>query len=133
MIHEAVVVKADAEHVDAEPGEAGDDVAKDGHEHEAAFADDAAPACMEDGGVPDDDHEGAVFLGIPAPESPPGLIGPDAAKDGADEAEECGKADDAVDHAAEGFGGGGVEALGEEAAKDVDDGKEACEEGGGVS
>ena len=38
FLHEAVGMQADAEHVDAEPGEAGDDVAEDRHDHEAALA-----------------------------------------------------------------------------------------------
>ena len=37
FLHEAVGMQADAEHVHAEPGEAGDDVAEDGHDHQAAL------------------------------------------------------------------------------------------------
>src|SRR3954464_12679796 len=43
-LHEAVRVQPDTQHVDAEPGEAGDDVAEDGHRHDALLADVAAPA-----------------------------------------------------------------------------------------
>ena len=44
------------------------------------------------------DEQRAVLLGVPAPEPAPGLVGPDAAQHGADEAEERGEADDAIDH-----------------------------------
>src|SRR5687767_5607370 len=45
--HKAVGVEADAEHVHAEPGETGDDVAEDGHAHQAALLEDATPACVQ--------------------------------------------------------------------------------------
>ena len=57
------------------------------HGH-AALLDHAAPAGVQDQGVPDDDEQGAVFLGVPAPEAAPGLVGPDAAQHRADEAEQ---------------------------------------------
>ena len=60
---------------------------------------------MEGDRAHDDDHEGAVFFGIPAPEAAPALVGPDAAEDGADKAEEGGKTGDAIDHSGEGTGG----------------------------
>ena len=53
---------------------------------------------MQDGGVPDHDHQRPVFLGIPAPEPAPRLISPDAAQHRADEAKQSGEADDAVNH-----------------------------------
>ena len=99
--HETVGMQADAEHVDPEPGPARDDVAEDCQHHKTALPDQAAPACVEDDGVPEDDQERAVFLRVPTPEATPRLIGPDTAEDGADEAEKRGEADNAVDHATE--------------------------------
>src|SRR5581483_6153703 len=128
-IHETVGVEADAEHVDAEPGEAGDDIAEDGHIHDAAFADHAAPARVQDHGIPDHDEQRAVFLGIPAPETPPRLVSPDAAQHGADKAEEGGKADNAVDHSPKRPGGGFIQSAGEHPAHDINDGEETGDEG----
>src|SRR5664280_3358582 len=96
--HEAIGMQADAEHVHAEPGKACHDIAEHGEIHYAAVADQPAPARVQDDGIPKHDQQSAVFLGIPAPETSPGLVGPDAAQDGADEAEERGKADDAINH-----------------------------------
>ena len=48
--------------------------------------------------VPEHDEQRAVFLGVPAPEPAPGLVGPDAAQDGAHKAEQRGEADDAINH-----------------------------------
>ena len=90
-----------AQHVHAEPGEARDDVAEDGHGHDAALPGEAAPARVQDDGVPEHDEQRPVLLGVPAPEAAPGLVGPDAAQDRADEAEEEGEGDDAVDHPGE--------------------------------
>ena len=86
-IHEAIRVEADAEHVDAEPGKAGDDVAEDSHVRQAAVANHAAPPGMEDNDIPNHDDQSAVFLGVPAPEPAPGLVRPDAAENRADETE----------------------------------------------
>ena len=44
LLHEAVGMQAHAEHVDAEPREAGDDVAEEGHDHQTALPDESAPA-----------------------------------------------------------------------------------------
>ena len=48
LVHETVRVQADAEHVHAEPGKARDDVAENGHRHQATFAHHAAPASVQD-------------------------------------------------------------------------------------
>jgi len=55
------------------------------------------------------DHQCAILLRIPTPESTPGLIGPDATEDGADQTEEGRETHDAVDHALERFGGSFVQ------------------------
>ena len=91
-------MQADAEHVDAEPGPARDDVADDGEVHQAAFAHEAAPARVQDGRVPEHDEQRAVFLRVPAPEPAPRLIGPDAAEHGAHKTEQRGETDDAINH-----------------------------------
>lgn len=88
---------------------------------------------MEGDGAHDNDHEGAVFFGIPAPEATPALVGPDAAKNGADEAEEGGETGDAVNHPGEGSGGRFVEAAPEDSEKGEGDGKGSSEEHGGVA
>src|SRR4051794_29331235 len=91
-------MQTDSQHVHAEPGKARDDIAKYRQVHDAALAHNAAPAGVEDEGVPDDDEQRAVLFGIPTPKSAPGLIGPDAAQDGASEAEQGGKANNSIDH-----------------------------------
>ena len=131
-VGEAIGMETDTEHVGAEPGPTGDDVAEDGHDHHPALADHAAPAGVEDDGVPNDDEQGAVFLGVPAPEAAPRLVGPDATEHGADEAGEGGETDHAVDHAAQ-RGGGGFRDISEGAADQIDGGDGAGEEGGRVA
>ena len=102
LVHEAVRMQPDAEHVRPEEGPRGDGVAKDRHGDESALADYPTPARVQDGGVPDDNHQRAVFLRIPSPETAPRLIGPNAAKHRADETEQRRKTDDAIDHLGEG-------------------------------
>ena len=132
-VHEAVAVQADPEHVNPKPTEGGDDVSDDSQNHEAAFADHATPTGMENNGVPDNDEQSAVFLGVPTPETAPALIGPDAAQDSANEAEEGGKTNDAIDHGADGFHHGLAESGGENAFEDKHDGKGTGQKGGGVA
>src|SRR4051812_41692305 len=96
-------MKAHAEHVDAEPRKARDNVAEDSHGHQSSFTNHPAPSCVQDERVPQNDDERAVFFWIPSPESPPRLVSPDAAQDGAEEAKECGKTNDAVNHFGERF------------------------------
>src|ERR1044071_2909380 len=117
-IHKAVRMEADTEHVDAEPGETGHDVAKDGEVNEAAVADQTTPSRMENQSVPDDDHQGAIFLRVPSPEAAPGLVGPDTPEDGADEAKQSGETNDAINHFGKSFakfepgaGTGGIQFL----------------------
>src|SRR5881394_1291532 len=131
--HEAVGMQADAEHVGAEPGPAGDDVAADGQSGQAALADEAGPSRVQHEGVPEDDQHCAVFLWIPSPEAAPGLVGPDAAEDGADEGEEDREADDAVDHSADVFALVLGHRTAEDAFEDVENAQDAGEESGGVA
>ncbi|MFM1944286.1 MAG: hypothetical protein RI897_3268 [Verrucomicrobiota bacterium] len=126
-------MQADAEHIDTEPREAGDDIAEDGHDSHTAFTDHTAPAGVEHGGAPEDDEEGAIFLGVPSPETSPGLVCPDTAEDGADEAKESGEADDTVDEAADDLDLFGAEHAGEGAEDEEEDAEEAGEEHGGVA
>src|SRR5437016_3765586 len=86
-ISEAIGMEPDTEQVHTKPGEARDDVAEDGHVHKAALPHHAAPASVQNGCIPKDDQQRAVFLGIPTPKTSPRLIGPNAAKHGAHEAE----------------------------------------------
>ena len=78
-VHKAVTVQADAQHVHAKPGPSGDDVADQRQHHQTAIFHESTPAAMQDNGVPDHDHEGAVFIGIPAPESAPRVVAPKTA------------------------------------------------------
>jgi hypothetical protein len=70
----------------------------------------------------------APFPWGPIPRSGPGLVRPDAAEDGADEAGEGGETDHPVDHAAQRDGGGFRNAA-EGAADQIDHADGACEEG----
>ena len=94
-------MQADAELVGAEPAPGCDDVATDGKQREPAGAQPAIPSRVERGRVPEHDHQGTVLLRIPAPESAPAVVCPEAAEHGADEAEEESEADHAVGHAIE--------------------------------
>ena len=133
LLHEAVGMQADAEHVHAEPRETGDDVAEDRHDHQTALPDEPAPARVQSDCAPKDDQHRAVFLGIPAPETAPRLIGPDAAEDCADETEQRRETNDAVGHARERIRGLLFQRAREDAAHDVDDGKHTGEKHGGVT
>ena len=64
-------MQTDAEHVHAEPGEARDHVPEDRHDHEAALANVAAPARVQDDRAPKHDEHGAVLLRVPTPEASP--------------------------------------------------------------
>ena len=92
-------MQPDAQHVDAKPAPSRDNVSEDGEGGETALFRQSSPARVEIDGVPNYDHEGTVFFGVPAPETAPRLVSPDAAEDRADEAEQSGEAHDAVDHA----------------------------------
>ena len=94
----AVAVEADPELIRAKPAPRSDDVAANREEGEAAGADPAIPAGVEGRRVPEHDHQRAVFFRIPAPKAAPTVIGPQAAKHRADEAEEEGKAHHAIRH-----------------------------------
>ena len=126
-------METDAEHVDAEPAPARDDITKDGERHQSPLFHKTAPATVQNYGIPDYNHEGAIFFGIPAPEAAPRLVGPDAAEHRADEAEKRGEADDAVDHAGEGISSYGIEGLSKQAAHDINNRKETSEKSGGVA
>src|SRR5260370_937630 len=91
-------MQTNAQQIDAEPGEAGDDVADDRQIHDAAVADDSTPTRVENDCVPRNDEERAIFFRVPTPKAAPGLIGPDTAEDGASETEECCETDSAVNH-----------------------------------
>ena len=94
-------MQADAEHVHAEPREAGDDVAENRHDHEPALTNEPAPARVQNDRAPQHDQHGAVFFRIPTPETSPGLVGPDAAEHRADKAKQRGETNDAIGHARE--------------------------------
>src|SRR5262245_23905263 len=118
-------MEADSKHVHAEPREARDDIAKDGHVHEPAFAHQTAPARVKDRSVPENNDERTVFLRVPTPEAAPGLIRPNPAKDSANKAEQGREADNAINHAGKSLGCALEECPSEDATEDIDDRKES--------
>ena len=92
-----------------------------------------APARMQNDRAPKDDEQRAVFLRVPAPETSPRLIRPDAAEHRADEAEERGKTNDAVSHAGERIGSLFFQRAGEHAANDVNNREHPGEEHGRIT
>src|SRR5207302_9699064 len=97
--HEPVCMQANAEHVHTEPGETGDDIAEERHDHQPTLPDESAPARMQNDCAPKHDQHRAVFLRVPTPETAPGLIGPNAAKHCPDETEQCCETNHTVSHA----------------------------------
>ena len=93
----------------------------------------AAPARVQNDRAPKDDQDRAVFFRVPAPETAPRLIGPDAAEHGADEAEERGKTNHAVGHARERIGRLLFQRAGEDAADDINDREHSGEEHGRIT
>src|SRR5262245_58275306 len=91
-------MQADAEQIHSKPRKTRRYVANYGEVHDAAVTDDPAPARMKNDGVPKNDKESAIFFWVPPPKTAPGLIGPDATKNGAGETEESGKTNDAINH-----------------------------------
>src|SRR5436190_21908206 len=98
-------MQTNAEHVHAEPRETGDNVAEQRHDHQTALPDEPTPASVQSDCAPKDDQHRAVFFGIPAPKTSPGLIGPDAAEDCAHETEQGRKTNYAIGHTRERIGG----------------------------
>ena len=88
---------------------------------------------MQDHRVPQDDDERAIFLRVPAPEASPRLVRPDAAEHRADKAEERGEADDAIDHAVEGFGRFFIEGGSKHSARDVNKPEKSGHESTGIA
>src|SRR5882724_7965814 len=78
-VGEAVGMEPCGQQVDAEPGEGDDDVEQRQPHGEPAFveAPDEAPVQQPD--QPQAAQQRAVFLRVPTPETPPRLVGPDAA------------------------------------------------------
>ena len=112
-------MEPDAEHIGAKPAPARHNIAKDREGHDSAGAGQATPAGMQDNRVPNHDEEGTIFFWVPAPESAPRLIGPDATKNGAYETEQCGETYDTVDHAFQRFRSFLIQRLGEYPAEEV--------------
>lgn len=104
---EAVAMETDTELIGTEPGPAGDDVTADGEEGEAAVGDHFVPAGVEEDGIPENDHEGSIFFGVPTPEAAPAIVTPETAEDGTDEAEEEGGANETVGEGVEDLDEGG--------------------------
>src|SRR5512133_137489 len=97
-IHKAVRMQANPQHIYPEPREGGHDVAENREIHNPPIPNESSPARVENNGVPKDDEQCSVLLGIPAPESAPGLIGPDATQHSPDKTEQGCETDHAVNH-----------------------------------
>src|SRR5947209_4326329 len=119
---EPVGMQPDAEEVHAVHRPDRDDVPAE-HEHgQPAIFHHSVPPRMEHQCVPEHDDERAVFFRVPAPETAPRIVAPQAAEHGADKAKEDREADSAVNHLGEDL------AQGEPAAWFVtEDGRENAE------
>src|SRR6516165_2036530 len=120
-------MQPDTEHINSKPRQAGDDIAKYGQHRDAPFVGVTTPASVQNDRVPNHDEERSVFLWIPTPEAPPGLIGPNTAKNRTDEAKQSGETDDSVDHAPERFRSRFIERFRQYAANDVNDSQKSSE------
>src|ERR1700731_804950 len=98
-------MQADTEHVNAEPGQAGNYVAEDSQQRQTAVFRESTPPRVQDNGVPQDNEKRSVFFRIPAPEPAPRLVRPNPTEDGGDEAEQRCKTNYSVHHPAERSGG----------------------------
>src|SRR5271165_6435490 len=112
-------MQTDTQHVDSEPGQARNDIAKHRQNGDASFTRISAPSRMQNYRVPDHYEKRSVFFWIPTPKAPPRLIGPDTAKDSADKTEQSGETDDSIHHSTERFCSCLIERLYEQAAKNV--------------
>ena len=83
--------------------------------------------------APKHDQYRAVFLRVPAPETSPRLIGPNAAKNGADKTEQGRKTNHSISHAGERIGGVFFQRTREDTANDVNDGEHTGEEHRGIA
>ena len=126
-------MKPHAQQVGAEPRPTGDDVPEDGEVHDAALPDHATPTGVQDERIPQHDDEGPVLLGIPTPESPPRLVGPNTAQHGAHEAEQRGEAQNAIHHARQALTHVAGHHLRKESEHHIQNGQEACDIGGSVA
>ena len=88
---------------------------------------------MQNNSVPNHNEKRSVFLWVPTPKTPPRLIGPDTAKDSADETEQSGEADDSVHHPAERSCSRLIEGFCEQAAKNVNNAQNPGEKCCGVT
>src|SRR5258708_29217417 len=87
-------------------------------------ANQASPAGVKNDGVPQYDKKRSILLRVPSPEPPPGLICPNPAEDGSNEAEQGSKANDAVHHSTERARCRYIERGGKKATQYIDDAQE---------
>jgi len=76
-----------------------------------AITDVSTHAQMQDDQLCQADHQRTVFFGIPAPETPPRVVGPYSAEDCANDAEKEPEAQGAVDHSGQALVVAGVGLL----------------------
>src|SRR6516164_4650773 len=126
-------MQANAKHVYTKPGEACHYIAKHGQDGCSALTNKSAPARMKNDRVPEDNRQCTVFLRVPAPKATPGLIGPDPAKNGAHQTEECRKTNNTVHHAAERLRSVFVKRGGKNAAQDIEHAEKTRQKRPGIS
>src|SRR5689334_3119540 len=91
-------MQADAEQIDTKPRKTRRYIANYSEVHDATVTDDPAPARVKNDRVPKNDQQSAIFFRVPAPKAAPGLISPDAPKNGAGKTEKRSEADDGINH-----------------------------------
>src|SRR6516225_3643031 len=101
IIHKSVGMQADSKHVHTEPGKTRHHIAEHGQHSDSTFTSISTPASVKNDRVPQDNCQRAVLLRIPAPKATPRLIGPDSAKNSANQTEERRETNHAVNHPAE--------------------------------
>src|SRR6266700_3408367 len=112
-------MQPDTEHVHAEPRETRDDIAENSHGHESLFSNHTTPARVQHGRIPQDNQQSSIFLRVPSPESPPGLVRPGSSQDGSDETEQRRKTNNAVNHARDVLPGFREQRSGKETSENI--------------
>lgn len=100
---ETVGMQPYSQHVDAPPGKGNNNATHYIAEVEQPGRQPSGFPDMQYGQLPQCNHQRSVFLGIPAPEPPPGFIAPNPPKNRPHQRKHQGKTQDAVSHAVQGL------------------------------
>src|SRR6516164_8224438 len=103
LIHKAVRMQTHTEHVDTKPRQTGHHVSEYRHEGCFAVSRVTPPPCVQNNRIPQNYKKCSIFFRVPAPETAPGLIRPNATQDRCNKTAQCCEADDAVHHSAKRF------------------------------